>query len=806
VTAQTPDCLGEQGKLKWLLWEGIGSSRVNEFIHYPSFPDNPDAFESITGLKSPGIESQRTVNDSVVYSVYYATSYGSLIRGYLTVPATGNYSFNITGDDESQFLLSSDTTRENLDLKAFVHSYTYRDGYNKELNQTSALIPLQTGTYYYFEVRHKEGGGGDHVQVKWKTPSNMAEWQVIPSDNLYDYDCPCAPSGTACNDGNPNTVNDKEDGSCNCVGTPTNKPSCVGEQGEIRAFYYYDLDGSHLSTLYNAEKYPLMPDTVEMLDLLRGPLVNRDTYGTRIVGYLKVPVTGKYQFTSTCSDRASFKLSTTNSPDDLVEVSYSSWTSTFDYFRYESQTSDSINLNRDTFYYFELTHKEGSGWDNFNIFWRTPFATDTTFRYIDKAYIYGYNCEMACIPEGTACDDNNNFTKNDQYDANCNCVGTPCRGAECDETPQDSVQPTAACGIGEKIENSAPDAWESCTPSANPNSSRGLSHWIRYDLGKEYLISESHIWNYNVAGGVGKGFKDVVIDYSTDGNNWTQLGDMYQWQQASGTIGYAGFAGPNFNGIRARYILITALNNWDNGACSGFSKITFNATDCLLMGQDCDDGDANSIKDKYDAHCNCVGEGVGYGPCGTEALVQGKIDLSSSEYRATATIVSEARVAAGTDVKLLAGTSITLMPGFAAAAGSDFLAKIEACTGGNLSLTEEAIAATSRGEEKSLEGETSKSLLANLGNTDSKKANLLVAPNPTNSWTSFHFNIPYRTEATLCIYAADGRNVNCLISNQSYDEGVYFKEFPAQRLSDGMYYVVLKTNQEIITKPFVVLE
>ncbi len=34
------------------------------------------------------------------------------------------------------------------------------------------------------------------------------------------------------------------------------------------------------------------------------------------------------------------------------------------------------------------------------------------------------NC-VACLPAGTACDDNNSNTTNDQEDGNCNCVGTP---------------------------------------------------------------------------------------------------------------------------------------------------------------------------------------------------------------------------------------------------------------------------------------------------------------------------------------------------------------------------------------------
>ena len=807
--AQTPACLGERGKLKWLLWENIRDNELDYLTHLHSFPNNPDTYENILAIKSPGVVNQ--VDGQSYFSAYYGTYYGSLIRGFIFVPQSGNYTFNITGDDQCRFFLSTNDTRENLQLQASVSEWTYREEYAKasELNQTSTAINLQTGQYYYFEVWQKEHSGGDHVEVKWKTPSNNIDWQGIADTSFYDYACAfdCPPSGTPCDDGNVNTTNDRQDGFCNCVGTPTTISSCVGKQGEIKAFYYLDLPGNSLSSLFNADKYPLMPDTVEILEVLSGPLIRRDTYGTRISGLLKVPVTGDYQFNVTASDRNYFKLSTTESPDDAVDVAYINWASTYQHYRYPEQTSALITLNKDNFYYFEMNHREGSGSDYYHVFWRTPFMGDTLWRHIDKAYIYGYNCEMACIPEGTPCDDGNNFTKNDEYDANCNCVGIPCRGDDCDETPALTYTPTEACGVSEKVDTSLSNVWESCTPSANPNSSRGVSHWIQYDLGQTYLLNETHIWNYNGAGAVGKGFKEVVIDYSADGTMWLQLGGIYQWGQAPGTIGYTGFIGPDFNGITARYILITALNNWDNGACSGFSKITINATDCLLMGQVCDDGDANSVNDRYDANCNCIGEGVGLDPCGQMELTHGNIILSNNEYRASARIISAGIINGGSDVKLMAGESVQLLPGFHAKANSTFLAAIVNCA--PAALQQEEVSEISRisanNETLSRKDRFVKNSLLDTEIVDVGKTNLKIWPNPTKSWTTLSFNLPNSTIISLCIYSTDGKKVICLANNQAFEEGIYTKEFPAQRLKQGMYFVVLNTEKEVLTKPLVVI-
>lgn len=810
-----PACLGNQGQLKWLLWENVRDDELDDLTHLQAFPNNPSTHEILTGLKSNGSVSQVEVDGNMYESVQYGTYYGSMVRGYLTVPQTGNYQFNLTGDDEVNFLLSTDDTRENLVLQSSISTWTYRKQFAKpEENgtQTSTNVSLMAGTYYYFEIWHKEHSGGDHFEVLWKTPTNTTTWEDIPNTNLYDFTCAfdCPPAGTACDDGNANTLDDTQDGFCNCVGTPTNKPACIGQQGEIKALYYLEISGNSMSSFLEADKYPLMPDTAEILERFQGPLAGdyRDTFGTKIAGFLKVPVTGEYQFNVTCDDRASFSLSTDDSPDNLVELSFSNWSSEHEHDRYSYQLQPAVTLNKDNFYYFEMHHREGVGGDRFSAFWRTPFSQDTLWRYIDKAYVYGYGCEMACTPEGTPCDDGNNFTNNDQYDADCNCVGTPCR--DCDETPAPDYTPTEVCGVSDKSDNNAVNSWESCTPQAHPTSGRGVAHWIQYDLGKTYLLTESHIWNYNVTGATGKGFKDVVIDYSLDGTNWTQLGGITQWEQATGEIGYQGFTGPNFNGISARYILITALNNWnDNGLCSGFSKITFQATECLLMGQSCDDGDPNSVNDLYDENCNCVGEGEGFSPCGTMQLVQDNIELSKSEYRAVENIQSRGMINSGSDIKLIAGTSVSLLDGFHAAAGSTFLATIGNCeTVFSVREGENGAQKFSRvGTQKEVLGEEATlSKVAAITFEDLGVTSLKVWPNPTNSWASLSFNLPYQTTASLCIYSTDGRKVTCLANGNEFTEGTYTKEFPAQRLTAGMYYVVLKTETEILTESLVVIE
>jgi hypothetical protein len=120
------------------------------------------------------------------------------------------------------------------------------------------------------------------------------------------------------------------------------------------------------------------------------------------------------------------------------------------------------------------------------------------------------------------------------------------------------------------------DSWVSCLQSANPNSSRGLSHWIKYDLGETYALQQSTIWNYNAVRPVNIGMKDIVIDYSIDGINWIEWG-RYYLPNATSSGFYEGVDGPNFGGLIARYILITGLSNY-GGSCYGLSEIRINGS------------------------------------------------------------------------------------------------------------------------------------------------------------------------------------------------------------------------------------
>jgi len=121
------------------------------------------------------------------------------------------------------------------------------------------------------------------------------------------------------------------------------------------------------------------------------------------------------------------------------------------------------------------------------------------------------------------------------------------------------------------------DGWISCETSANPNPIYGESHWILYDLGYTYVLKETQLWNTNEPEHLDYGIQDFNVDYSIDGSTWIHLGS-YSLNQATGKSNYEGEEGPDFDNIKARYVLITPSTNYGSN-CYGFSELKINIID-----------------------------------------------------------------------------------------------------------------------------------------------------------------------------------------------------------------------------------
>ena len=115
------------------------------------------------------------------------------------------------------------------------------------------------------------------------------------------------------------------------------------------------------------------------------------------------------------------------------------------------------------------------------------------------------------------------------------------------------------------------DAWLSCDLSASPNSANPDSHWIMYDLGGIHPIYDIHVWNMNHPDFLNFGFKELQLDYSQDGVNWTTAG-TYSVPKAFASSFYEGYRGINLKGQQTRYLLFTGVSNYQ-GPCFGLGEI-----------------------------------------------------------------------------------------------------------------------------------------------------------------------------------------------------------------------------------------
>lgn len=138
---------------------------------------------------SPPTTSRVLTSLDMPQSVPDASNFGTRIRGYLVPPVSGNHTFWIACDDGGEFWLSTDDQPANKTRRAWVNNWTGYRQWNKpvsatdptpaEPNQKSALLALNAGQRYYFEILQREGTGGDHVAVGWLKPGQTG---AVPSE------------------------------------------------------------------------------------------------------------------------------------------------------------------------------------------------------------------------------------------------------------------------------------------------------------------------------------------------------------------------------------------------------------------------------------------------------------------------------------------------------------------------------------------------------------------------------------------------------------------------------------------------
>ncbi|MEM1119267.1 MAG: T9SS type A sorting domain-containing protein, partial [Bacteroidota bacterium] len=167
------------------------------------------------------------------------------------------------------------------------------------------------------------------------------------------------------------------------------------------------------------------------------------------------------------------------------------------------------------------------------------------------------------------------------------------------------------------------------------------------------------------------------------------------------------------------------------------------------------------------------------------------LDLTHLLFYADADLESDAQIteAATKDVSFHAGQQITLTAGFTVSAGNTFTAKIGAPCKDESAITENRIA-TSR-------------------TTQSKTAfdlfDCQVYPNPTQNWAHIKITQSRTRQVQLSLFDANGRLLQTLLQEASLASGQHTYQLDLQNVEEGIYWLRLMGDREIITKKVVVL-
>ncbi len=88
--------------------------------------------------------------------------------------------------------------------------------------------------------------------------------------------------------------------------------------------------------------------------------------------------------------------------------------------------------------------------------------------------------------------------------------------------------------------------------------------WIEFEFDQPYKLHELWVWNSNdsLEPMIGFGFKDVTIEYSANGTDYTTLGTTHEFARAPGVAGYEHNTTIDFGGVPARYVRLTANSSW----------------------------------------------------------------------------------------------------------------------------------------------------------------------------------------------------------------------------------------------------
>jgi len=148
-----------------------------------------------------------------------------------------------------------------------------------------------------------------------------------------------------------------------------NSNSACSGSGTILREMWTNISGNSIASI------PLNnpPNNTSQLSKFEGPTDLADNYGSRIRGYICVPVTGNYLFWISSNNTSELWLSNNDSPSNKIKIaSVPDWTNVREWTKYASQKSQAAYLVAGQKYYIEALHKESTLGDHIAVGWQMP--------------------------------------------------------------------------------------------------------------------------------------------------------------------------------------------------------------------------------------------------------------------------------------------------------------------------------------------------------------------------------------------------------------------------------------------------
>jgi hypothetical protein len=165
-----PKC-GPQAYLTKEQYNNIPGKLITDLTSNSNYPNRPSVTTRLTAFEAP---------------LNAGENFGARIRGYIVPPTTGNYTFWIASDDQSELWLSTDSTTARKKKIGSVTGNTLSRQYTKYPAQKSVAIALIAGKKYYIEALQKESIAGDNLSVRWQLPNGTIE-MPIPCTRLLAF-------------------------------------------------------------------------------------------------------------------------------------------------------------------------------------------------------------------------------------------------------------------------------------------------------------------------------------------------------------------------------------------------------------------------------------------------------------------------------------------------------------------------------------------------------------------------------------------------------------------------------------------